>query len=177
MTRRTSRGLGVVPIERQDAGAVEDLYDVYGASCYRLAYRMVADEQQASTIVRDVFVAVWSGEAVFDPARDSIHIWLLRSTRSRAVSALRRRRRQPSSDVSDSDLLRGLQTLEAVLRQVLELAYFGGYTDSEIATRAGTTPHMVKTLKLQALRGVGAGSSTPRPSPGSSARALQVVGD
>jgi RNA polymerase sigma-70 factor, ECF subfamily len=176
MTRRTSRGLGVVPIEPQDARALEDLYDAYGASCYRLAYRMVADEQQASTIVLDVFVAVWSGEAVFDPARGSSHIWLLRATRSRAVSVLRRQR-ELSSDVTESELLRGPQTLDAVLRQVLELAYFGGYTDSEIATRTGTTPRMVKTLKLQALRGVGTRPPTPRRSRGLSVRALEVVGD
>ncbi|HEY3923341.1 MAG TPA: sigma factor-like helix-turn-helix DNA-binding protein [Acidothermaceae bacterium] len=158
-----------MPIEPRDAGAVEDLYDAYGASCYRLAHRMVADEQLAGTIVRDLFVAVWSGEAVCDLARGSIYIWLLRATRSRAVSVLRRQR-QLASDVTDTDLLRGPQTLEAVLRQVLELAYFGGYTDSEIATRTGTTPRMVKTLKVQALRGVGTRRPTPAPSRGLSVR-------
>src|ERR1700733_3029223 len=95
-TRRTSRGLGAVPIDPRDARGLEDLYDAYGASCYRLAYRMVAEEQLACTIVRDVFVAVWSGEVVFDPARGSIHTGLLRAIRSRAVSVLRRQR-QPSS--------------------------------------------------------------------------------
>ena len=164
------------PIAPLNGAVLEGLYDAYGASCYRLAHRMVADEPLACTIVRDVFVAVWSGEAVFDPGRGSIHMWLLRATRSRAVSVLRHQR-QPPSDAPQSELLRGPQTLEAVLRQVLELAYFGGYTESEIAARTGTAPRMVKTLKLQALRGVGTRPSRPEPARGLSVPALEVVGD
>jgi DNA-directed RNA polymerase specialized sigma24 family protein len=142
-----------VPIEPQEAVIVENLYDAYGAGCYRLAHRMVADERLACTIVRDVFVSVWSGEAVFDPARGSVEAWLLRATHGRAVSVLRLRR-QLGSDLVDDELPAGGLNLDAVLRHVLELAYFGGYTESEIATLTRTTPSMVKTLTREALRGM-----------------------
>jgi DNA-directed RNA polymerase specialized sigma24 family protein len=86
------QGVWVVPIDRRDAVVVEDLYDAYGASCYWLAHRMVTEPELACTIVRDVFVAVWSGESVFDPARGSVQTWLLGATHRTAVAELRRPR-------------------------------------------------------------------------------------
>jgi DNA-directed RNA polymerase specialized sigma24 family protein len=79
-----------VPIDVPDAAVLEDLYDAYGASCYRLAHRMVAEEQRACTIVRDVFLAVWARETVFDPARGSVQTWLLGVTHRSAAAELRR---------------------------------------------------------------------------------------
>jgi DNA-directed RNA polymerase specialized sigma24 family protein len=154
--------VGAVPIEPRDAGILEDLYDAYGASCYQLAHRIVGEEHLACTIVRDVFVAVWSGDSVFDPARGSVQIWLLHATHAKAISILRRGRQLSSSQVG-SELLGQQPRLDTVLQYVLELAYFGGYTDSEIATRTDTTLGMVKSLKLQALRGMHARPSRPEP--------------
>lgn len=149
-----------VRIETRDAVILEDLYDIYGATCYRLAHRMVADESLACTIVRDVFVAVWSGECVFDPTRGSVESWLLRATHRRAVSVLRNSPAR-SNGVVDIGQLGSPPTLHTVLRYVLELAYFGGHTEAEIATLTGTTVSMVKTMTLEALRGMSARPPAP----------------
>jgi RNA polymerase sigma-70 factor (ECF subfamily) len=165
-----------VPIDRRDASVVEDLYDAYGASCYRLAHRMLGEEQLACTIVRNVFVAVWSGDAVFDPARGSVQKWLLRATHASAVTALRHQRHLGSGLV-DSDQLGVPPKPDTVQRYLLELAYFGGYDETEIATLTGTTSSIVKTLTLQALRAKRTRPSTPRPRQASPVRALEVIGD
>jgi DNA-directed RNA polymerase specialized sigma24 family protein len=67
-----------------DAVALEDLYDAYGASCYSLAHRMVTEPELASTIVRDVYLGVWTGTVVFDAAQGSVQKWLLGATHRRA---------------------------------------------------------------------------------------------
>ncbi len=110
-----------------DAVALEDLYDVHGANCYRLAHRMLGDELQACAIVREVFLAVWSGENVFDPTRGSVQTFLLSATHRRAVAVLRRQRHLASGLV-DSDLVGVPRKLGTVQRRVLELAYFDGRT-------------------------------------------------
>lgn len=143
-----------------DAVVLENLYDAYGAGCYRLAHRMVAEEQLACTIVRDVFLAAWSGESVFDPARGSAQTWLLRATHGKAAAVLRRQR-QLGGGVADGEMLGRPPKLDTVLPYVLELAYFGGYTETEIATLTGTTSSMAKTLTLEALRGMCTRPSMP----------------
>jgi DNA-directed RNA polymerase specialized sigma24 family protein len=136
-----------------DAVILEALYDAYGASCYQLAYRMVPDEQLASTIVRDVYLGVWTGTVAFDLAQGSVQTWLLGATHHRAAVTLRRQRqlrRPPSSEV-----VAVFPQLGTVERDVLELAYFGGHTQREIASLTGAALGTVKTLALQALRELG----------------------
>ena len=151
-----------MPNDREDAVALERLYDAHGPSCYRLASRMLSDESQACAVVRDVFLAVWSGEHVVDPSQGSVQAGLLSATHRRAVAALRRQRHLASGLVDSNTL--GLQPkLGTVLRYVLELAYLGGYTESEIAALTGTTSSMAKTLTIEALRGMSAQPSTLVP--------------
>jgi RNA polymerase sigma-70 factor, ECF subfamily len=166
-----------VPSDRRNAVFVEDLYDTYGALCYGLAYRMVNEEQLACTIVRDLFVAVSSGEAVFDPARGSVQTWLLGATHRSAVSALRRHRQLTSGGAKGLETLPILQTRGAVQRYLLELGYFGGHTQPEIATLTGMTLGTIKTLTMEALSGVGTRPSTPAPRRGLPVRALEVIRD
>ena len=148
--RRLDDALGERLSNGCDAALLEDLYDAYGATCYRLAHRMVADEQLASTIVRDVYLAVWTGTVVFDPAQGSVQTWLLGDTHHRAVLTLRRQRqlRGPAS----TEMLGALPQLGTAQRDLLELAYFGGHTQHEIATLTGAALGTIRTLTLQALR-------------------------
>jgi DNA-directed RNA polymerase specialized sigma24 family protein len=148
--RRLDDALGERLSNGCDAAVLEDLYDAYGASCYRLAHRMVTDEQLASTIVRDVYLAVWIGTAVFDPAAGSVQAWLLGATHRRAVFALRHQRQLRSA--ASTEVLAVLPQLATTERDVLELAYFGGHTQLEIATLTGVALGTIKTLTLQALR-------------------------
>jgi DNA-directed RNA polymerase specialized sigma24 family protein len=124
-----SRRFRLEPTDRRDALALEDLYDAHGASCYRLAYRMVAEEQMASTIVRDVFVAVWSGETVLDPARGSVQTWLLGATHRTAVAELRRPHNGSGA---------GAETFNALALQAFrELAAKGGARRHSLAVAEG----------------------------------------
>jgi RNA polymerase sigma factor (sigma-70 family) len=158
-----------------DPGVIEDLYDAYGALCYRVARRVVVDEHLAYDVVQDVFVAVWSGRAgVFDPTRGSVKVWLLRVTHHKAVDTVRRNHRHTSrnagpnvfsillaSDDVDAEVWgrqqrtyidAALADLSDVQREVLSLAYFGGYTQSEISRLTGVPLGTVKTRTLAALR-------------------------
>jgi RNA polymerase sigma factor (sigma-70 family) len=158
-----------------DAGVIEDLYDTYGALCYQVARRIVVDEHLAYDIVQDVFVAVWSGRAgVFDPTRGSVKVWLLRVTHHKAVDTVRRNHRHASRNAGPnmfSGLLASnnveadvwerqqrthidaaLADLSDVQREVLSLAYFGGYSQSEISRLTGIPLGTVKTRTLAALR-------------------------
>ena len=151
---------GAVPDGPQDTVVVEDLYDAYGASCYQLAHRMVGEEQLACTIVRDVFLAVWSRETVFDPSRGSVQTWLLGATHRSAVLALRCQRLLRSGGEVSVEIFAAQPKIGTVRRYALELAYFGGYTDTEVAALTGSTVGMVKSLTVQALRGMGTRPST-----------------
>lgn len=99
-----------MPTDRRDAASLEDLYDAYGASCYRLAHRMVAEDQLACMIVRDVFLALWAGESRFDPARGSVQTSLLCATHHRAVVTLRRPPNGSGADAESFNAL-ALETL------------------------------------------------------------------
>lgn len=154
---------------------IEALYDTHGAICYRLACRILVDTHLAEDVVQEVFLAVWAGRAgVFDPTRGSMRAWLLHITHHRAVDKVRRNERHASrnagSDMfaslaSDSDVesdawdglrrehvVAALAQLSEEQRRVLELAYFGCYTQVEIAELTSTPLGTVKTRTWAALR-------------------------
>jgi RNA polymerase sigma-70 factor (ECF subfamily) len=154
---------------------IEALYDAHGALCYRLARRIVVDAQLAEDVVQDVFLAVWAGRAgVFDPTRGTERAWLMHITHRRAVDKVRRNERHASRNagtdmfsslVSDSDVesdawgtlrrehvVAAMAELSGAQRLVLELGYFGRYTQAEIAKLTSTPLGTVKTRTASALR-------------------------
>jgi RNA polymerase sigma factor (sigma-70 family) len=155
-----------------DEAAIEQLYQRYGGSCYALARRLLNDASLAEDVVQQVFLALWQGHA-YDPARGAVSTWLLSVTHHKAVDALRReaRRRTLSSDETmaalastsptpDEEawrLLRAdrtraaLRALSAEHREVLLLAYYGGYTQREIADMTGLPLGTVKSRTLAAM--------------------------
>lgn len=159
----------------QDALAV--LYDRYGRPCFALARRITADITFAEDVVQEVFLAVWRAPGKFDPARGAFGSWLLAMTHHKAVDAVRReetlrRRRAETADGADAarqhDIpgvedqvwsgLRGdrvraaLRGLPGVQREALGLAYFGGYTQREVAALTGAPLGTVKTRMLAGMR-------------------------
>lgn len=143
--------------------------------CYRLARRILVDTHLAEDVVQDVFLAVWAGRAgVFDPTRGSMRAWLLHVTHHRAVDKVRRNERHASRNAGsdmfaslasdtdvESDAWDGLRSKHVVAalgqlsdeqRTVLELAYFGCYTQIEIAEITSTPLGTVKTRTWAALR-------------------------
>jgi RNA polymerase sigma-70 factor (ECF subfamily) len=157
--------------------ALEDLYDRYKTMAYSIAYRITNDASLAEDVVQDAFLGAWRNAARYVEGRGSVKTWLLSIVHHRAIDAIRRRR--PTSDFPDADIatpaeLRlpdvwpevlarldaeivqaALGALSVVQREAIELAYFGGLTQQEIAERTSTPLGTVKSrmrLGLLAMR-------------------------
>ena len=158
-----------------DAAALEALYGRYGRACYGLARRILTDEQLAQDVVQEVFLAVWRDAVRFDATRGGFSTWLLSMTHHKAVDSVRReenlRKRRTSADVLETteseapkvdeavwSLVRRERVREALKglpgpqREALALAYFGGYTQREIAGLTATPLGTVKTRMLAGMR-------------------------
>lgn len=158
-----------------DTGALEALYGRYGAPCYGLARRILADEQLAQDVVQEVFLVLWRDAGRFDAGRGSFSSWLLSMTHHKAVDAVRReenlRKRRTAAEVLEereapqpgpddaawtslrSERVRvALAELPHAQREALVLAYFGGYTQREIAGLTATPLGTVKTRMLAGMR-------------------------
>jgi RNA polymerase sigma factor (sigma-70 family) len=160
-----------------DHGAIEILYERYKSMAYALALRITGDPATAEDVVQDAFIGAWRNAARYEAGRGSVKTWLLAIVHHRAIDATRRRR--PTTELPDGDLptptsltqpdvwaevagrldretvLAALGTLSDVQREALELGYFGGLTQQEIAARTGTPLGTVKSrmrLGLLALR-------------------------
>jgi len=159
--------------------ALESLYDRYRTMAYSIAYRITGDSTAAEDVVQDAFLGVWRNAERYAEGRGSVKTWLLSIVHHRAVDAVRRRRptvelpeREEAppaaltlpdvwSEVSgrlDASAVRSaLGTLPDPQREALELAYYGGLTQQEIADRTATPLGTVKSrmrLGLLSLRRV-----------------------
>ena len=157
-----------------DEAAIEGLYQRYGGACFALARRILGDAQLAEDVVQQVFLALWKGSG-YDPARGAVSTWLLSMTHHKAVDSVRRegaRRRRMAGEQAMLELeaagpgpdevawsrLRAeltrdaLRQLPAEQREVLLLAYYGGYTQREIADMTGLPLGTVKSRTLTAMR-------------------------
>ncbi len=183
-------------LERVAAGdldALDMLYDRYRVLAYSIALRITADASLAEDVVQDAFLGAWRNAGRYAEARASVKTWLLAIVHHRAVDAVRRRRpttelpeREDApppqltlpdiwSDVSarlDQEAVqRALHALSDVQREALELAYFGGLTQQEIAQRTATPLGTVKSrmrLGLLTMRRFlsGEGVAARRTGPG-----------
>jgi RNA polymerase sigma-70 factor, ECF subfamily len=157
--------------------ALETLYDRYRTVAYSIALRVTRDATLAEDVLQDAFLGAWRHAGRYVEGRGSVKTWLLAIVHHRAVDAVRRRRPttalpetedvappaltlpdvwgEVSADL-DADTVRGaLQALPEQQREALELAYFGGLTQQEIAARTGAPLGTVKgrmRLGLLAMR-------------------------
>jgi RNA polymerase sigma-70 factor, ECF subfamily len=172
--------------------ALEELYDRYRTMAYSVALRITKDRALAQDVVQDGFVGAWRNASGYVEGRGSVKTWLLAIVHHRAIDALRRRR--PASELPDREdvppavltlpdvwpevagrllrleILAALRTLSDVQREAIELAYFGGLTQQEIAKKTGTPLGTVKSrmrLGLLAMRrallGAGADATEGEP--------------
>lgn len=153
-----------------DSTALGELYDRFGRQAYSLARRICADEGIAEDVVQEAFLAFWRDPSRFDPNRGRFGTWLLTLVHHKSVDAVRResairRRTVPASDdgaewnappgpgadeAAIGSLVAGqvrdaLGRLPAEQRQVLALAYYGGYTQREVAALTGVPLGTVKS--------------------------------
>lgn len=159
-------------IKRGDETALAALYDRYRAILFGLLLRILHNRAEAEDILQEVFVQVWQRAASFDESRGKVFTWLVTLTRSRAIDRLRmlgsRERtveeaaRNQSDAVSDAEVdaiaaqrsqivRRALNELPVEQRQVLLLAYFNGFSQSEIAEHLNSPLGTVKTRMRTAL--------------------------
>jgi len=154
---------------------LEALYDAHHRQAIGLAYRMLGDLGDAEEVVQEVFLSAWRSGHTYDPSRGSTHTWILSMVRNRSIDLLRARRRRPvqplvegvdvpdtadvtSQAVSNVDAQSAYEALKALppeQKQVIELAYFGGLSHSEIATQLAAPIGTVKgriRLGLDRLR-------------------------
>jgi len=142
-----------------DARALAEFYDAHAGLAYGLALRVLRDRSDAEDAVQEAFVQVWRQADRYDPARGSPQAWLCAIVRTRALDRLRRRlaRREqeeapePAASAGAPDregvlaVRKALQALSADQRRALELAYYEGLTQTEIARRLDQPLGTIKT--------------------------------
>ncbi|HVH05123.1 MAG TPA: sigma-70 family RNA polymerase sigma factor [Myxococcota bacterium] len=154
-----------------DPDAFEALYDRYGSYALGVAHRVLSDRGEAEEVVQDVFVQLWKAPQRFDERRGKLSTWLFVLARNRAVDRLRRRGSRPQGEPPDarqaagdpdavSLLLQGerrqtvldaLLQLSTAQRETLELAFYRGLTQSEIAAETGEPLGTVKSRMSRAM--------------------------
>jgi RNA polymerase sigma-70 factor (ECF subfamily) len=161
-----------------DLDALDELYDRYNTMAYSIAYRITNDATLAEDVVQEAFLGAWRNADRYVTGRGSVKTWLLAIVHHRAIDAVRRRR--PTSDLPEredvpppqlqvpdvwgevaanldaSAVRTALDVLSDVQREAIELAYFGGLTQQEIADRTDTPLGTIKSrirLGLLAMRG------------------------
>ncbi len=169
-------------LERVAAGdldALEELYDRYKTMAYSIAYRITNDATLAEDVVQDAFLGAWRNAAKYVEGRGSVKTWLLSIVHHRAIDAIRRRK--PTTELPESTdapppaltapdlwgevaagldaemVRRAMGVLSPPQLEAIELAYFSGLTQYEIAERTGTPLGTVKSrmrLGLLAMRRV-----------------------
>jgi len=160
-----------------DLGALDRLYEHYGAMSFSIAYRITGDRSAAEDVVQEAFLGVWRNAGRYADARGTVRTWLLSIVHHRAIDAVRRRRptaELPETETNLPDTLTlpdtweevavgldraaiqvALSRISDVQREAIELAYFGGLTQTEIAERTGVPLGTVKgrlRLGLDGLR-------------------------
>jgi RNA polymerase sigma factor (sigma-70 family) len=155
---------------RADDGALAELYDRFGHVAYGLAHRIVRDPALAEDAVQEAFLTVWRSASRFVPERAKARTWILTLVHRRAVDVVRReqpRRAEPielappaSADVTEDEAWLRLQRarvqdalrrLPDQQREALELAYYGGFTQSELAERLGEPLGTIKSRMFAGL--------------------------
>jgi RNA polymerase sigma-70 factor, ECF subfamily len=171
-------------IGEKDPDAFEVFYDRHGGVAYSLAYRIVGERGAAEDVVQEAFISIWRSGARYDRARGSVRSWMLGIVRNRAIDFLRSKtgrapkldfdddavlEHRPSGELTDAEALRretahelrgALGELPGEQSKVIELAYFGGFSHSEIATMLEVPLGTVKgrmRLGLEKIRGELAG--------------------
>ena len=167
-------------ISDKDPEAFEVFYDRHGGVAFSLAYRILGDRTAAEDCIQEAFISIWRSGARFDRTRGSVRSWTLSIVRNRAIDALRSKagkapkltfdddailESRPAEELTDDEAMRhetatevrgALSQLPGDQSKVIQLAYFGGFSQSEISRMLGVPLGTVKgrmRLGLEKIRG------------------------
>ena len=162
----------VALVARGDEDALAELYDRIGRIGYGLALRVLRDERHAEDAVQEAFLQVWRSAATFRAERAKASTWILTLVHRRAVDLVRREERRQADPLTDDSaagiapeetdeaawlrfererVQAALKQLPDVQREALELAYYGGFSQSELADRLGVPLGTIKSRMFAGL--------------------------
>jgi len=169
----TGDGDLLVRLQRREPQALADLYDRYGGMIFRLVVRIVRDSGIAEDLVQETFLRAWNRASAFDAERGAAGPWLLAIARNRSLDYLRAQGRFTNNTVELNEtehpslfvdfpaealqfdlarqVKRAMERLSTQQREAIELAYFEGMSQSEIADRMGQPLGTVKTWMRRAM--------------------------
>jgi RNA polymerase sigma-70 factor (ECF subfamily) len=155
---------------RSQQTALAELYDRYGRPAYGLALRVLRDEALAEDAVQEALLGVWRTASRFVPERGTASTWILTLVHRRAVDLVRREQRRRTDPLESADdpgagsvddeawlrlqrerVQHALRQLPDQQREALELAYYGGFTQSELAERLGLPLGTIKSRVFAGL--------------------------
>jgi RNA polymerase sigma-70 factor, ECF subfamily len=142
--------------------AMGRLYDRYSAVVYAVALRVLGDAAAAEDVLQEIFMQLWRNPSAFDASRGNLAPWLAVIARNRALDTLRKRKPQAEIDettvslepdlAANADRMRVAEKVRSTLKQMpaaqrsaLEMAYFEGYSHSEISQKTGEPLGTIKT--------------------------------
>jgi RNA polymerase sigma factor (sigma-70 family) len=156
---------------RADESALGELYDRYGRVAYGLALRIVRDRALAEDAVQEAFLAVWRSAGAFLAEQGKPSTWILTLVHRRAVDLVRREERRradpledvelPTAEATDEEawlraqrqvVQEALRKLPPEQREAIELAYYGGFTQSELAEKLGQPLGTIKSRMFAGLK-------------------------
>jgi RNA polymerase sigma-70 factor (ECF subfamily) len=160
-------------VARSDESALAELYDRVGRTAYGLAFRVLRDDRLAEDAVQEAFLTVWRTAAAFSAERAKATTWILTLVHRRAVDLVRREQRRRAEPLADAEgsqeaaspsaadaawlqfererVQSALRQLPDTQREALELAYYGGFTQSELAERLGQPLGTIKSRMFAGL--------------------------
>jgi RNA polymerase sigma-70 factor, ECF subfamily len=162
----------VALVARGDEDALAELYDRVSRVAYGLALRVLRDERHAEDAVQEAFLQVWRSAATFRAERAKASTWILTLVHRRAVDLVRREERRQADPLTDDSaageapeqteeaawlrfererVQSALRQLPDVQREALELAYYGGFSQSELAERLGVPLGTIKSRMFAGL--------------------------
>lgn len=163
----------VALVARGDEDALAELYDRVSRIAYGLALRVLRDERHAEDAVQEAFLQVWRSAATFTAERAKASTWILTLVHRRAVDLVRREERRQADPLTDDTaaatqapeqteeaawlrfererVQTALKQLPDVQREALELAYYGGFSQSELADRLGVPLGTIKSRMFAGL--------------------------
>lgn len=161
-------------LQAQDRTAIGELYDAYGAALFGVVLRIVQQRELAEQVLQDTFLKAWRNGATYDSAKGRLFTWLLNIARNTAIDATRTAHFQKSQKTDSLDALvyspggesinpdqigvrEVVNRLDEKYKSLIDLVYFKGYTQEEVAEETGIPLGTIKTrlrFAINELRGI-----------------------